>query len=123
MKLVKLLEDSDVEIDNSLQIDEDKLKIIQNPIFSSTTRLTIMMILNANQQAGFTTLRKLLKITAGNMDHHTKTLETAGFLTKFKTFSFKQPMTILKITDSGKKAFRTYADQLTEFLNKSKKMK
>ena len=118
---MKLLEDSDVKIDNSLQIDEDKLKIIQNPIFSSTTRLTIMMILNANRQAGFTTLRKLLKITAGNMDHHTKTLETAGYLKKFKTFSFRQPMTILKITNNGKNAFITYTDQLTEFLNKSKK--
>ncbi len=116
-----MLEDSDVKINNSLKIDEYKLKIIQNPIFSSTTRLTIMMILNANQQAGFTTLRKLLKITAGNMDHHTKTLETAGFLKKFKTFSFKQPMTVLKITKSGKEAFRIYADQLTEFLNRSKK--
>ena len=79
-----------------------------------------MMILNANKQAGFTTLRKLLKITAGNMDHHTKTLETAGFLKKFKTFSFRQPITVLKITNSGKKAFRTYADQLTEFLIEEK---
>ncbi|MHA1561096.1 MAG: transcriptional regulator [Promethearchaeota archaeon] len=119
---MKKLEDTDVKIDNSLQIDEDKLKIIQNPIFSSTTRLTIMMILNANQQAGFTTLRKLLNITAGNMDHHTKTLETAGYLKKFKTFSFKQPMTVLKITNSGKNAFKTYTDQLTDFLNKSKKL-
>ena len=119
---MKFLEESDVDIDNSLQIDESKLKIIQNPIFSSTTRLTIMMILNANKQAGFTTLRKLLKITAGNMDHHTKTLETVGYIRKFKTFSFKQPMTVLKITNSGKDAFITYTDQLTEFLNKSKKM-
>ena len=119
---MKLLEDSDVKIDNSLQIDENKLKIIQNPIFSSTIRLTIMMILNANQQAGFTILRKLLKITAGNMDHHTKTLEMAGYLKKFKTFSFKQPITVLKITNSGKNALITYTDQLTEFLNKSKKV-
>ena len=120
---MKILEDSDVRIDNSLKMDEQKLKIIQNPIFSSTTRLTIMMILNANRQAGFTTLRKLLKITAGNMDHHTKTLESAGFLTKLKTFSFKQPLTVLKITESGKIAFKTYADQLTEFLNKSNEIK
>ncbi|WP_371806158.1 transcriptional regulator [Candidatus Lokiarchaeum ossiferum] len=115
----KLLEDTDGKIEDSLDITENKLEIIQNPIFSSTTRLTILMILNANHQVGFTNLRKLLKITAGNLDHHTKTLETAGFLKKFKTFSFKKPMTVLKITDCGKKAFRTYVDQLTEFINRS----
>ncbi|UYP47562.1 hypothetical protein NEF87_003847 [Candidatus Lokiarchaeum ossiferum] len=114
---MKILENSDVEIADSLKINESKLKILQDPIFSSTTRLTIMMILNANPQVGFTTLRKLLKITAGNMDHHTKSLETAGFLVKFKTFRFKQPMTVLKITDRGRTAFKTYSDMLIQFLN------
>ena len=111
-------ENPDIQIDETLNMDESTITLLLDPIFSSNIRLTIMMILNANPQAGFTKLRKLLKITPGNMDHHTKTLEEAKFLFKTKSFAFRRPMVILKITPKGKAAFLNYTDRLTQLLEK-----
>ncbi len=105
--------------DESFNLEAEKLKILQDPIFSSPVRLSIMMIVNANPYAGFTKLRKLLDLTPGNMDHHTTKLENAGFLEKSRAFSFKQTKIILKITNIGREAFEKYTNQLINLLNKN----
>ena len=110
-------ENPDIQIENSLNFEKSSIDLLQDPIFSSNIRLAILFILNSNPQAGFTIIRKLLKITPGNMDYHTKILEDAEYLQKSKSFSFRRPMVILKITPKGKKAFLKYTGCLTELLN------
>ncbi len=70
--------------------------IIHQPI-----RLRIMasvVTLELDEQVDFSTLKRLLDVTDGNLGAHISKLEQAGYIALEKTFVDKKPRTFVKAT-------------------------
>ncbi|OLS22900.1 MAG: hypothetical protein HeimC3_28430 [Candidatus Heimdallarchaeota archaeon LC_3] len=52
----------------------------------------------------------------GNISTHASKLEKAGYVKINKTFRNKKPVTILEITDEGKKVFDNYRKTMKKFI-------
>ncbi len=77
--------------------------IIHQPV-----RLQIMsslVSLDKNEKVNFTYLRKLLKLTDGNLGAHLTKLEEAGYIKIAKTFVARKPRTFIRATGKGRDAF------------------
>lgn len=78
-------------------------EIIHQPV-----RLRIMsslVALDAGEQVDFSYLRKLLKVTDGNLGAHLTKLESVQYVEMEKTFVGKKPKTYIRITGRGRDAF------------------
>ena len=71
-------------------------------------RLVIVTILNTVESADFLYLQREAGLTKGNLSAHLSRLEEGGYVTVEKTYRGKIPLTILRLTDSGREAFREY---------------
>lgn len=94
--------------------------IIHQPV-----RLQIMsslISLDQNEQVNFTYLRKLLKLTDGNLGAHLAKLEEAGYIKIEKSFVARKPCTFIIATGKGRDAFTEHINALKEIVdgNKSK---
>ena len=97
-----------------LILPEDKL-------FTPSIRLTIMILLLTHKKINFTELQKLLNLTPGNLDHHVKKLEKAGYVKVYKKLShLRSPLTLIEITSTGKLSFESYLMNFRDILNKIK---
>jgi DNA-binding MarR family transcriptional regulator len=101
-------------------MDKNDLIIPSDEIFSTSCRLTIMILLYNHRRINFTELQKLLKLTPGNMDHHVKKLENAGYIRTYKKLFLKRPLTMIEITKTGKKAFKDYIKKFQYVLDSLK---
>lgn len=93
-------------------------KIIHQPV-----RLQIMsslVSLDKNEQVNFTYLRKLLKLTDGNLGAHLTKLEEADYIKIDKTFVARKPRTFIKATGRGRDAFAEHIAALKEIIHKKK---
>ena len=90
-----------------------------NKLIHAPIRLGIMTILNSVRKVNFLYLRKKLGVTDGNLSSHMEKLEKAGYVSVKKTFLDKKPNTIYRITEKGKKAFRSYLEYLEKILEGS----
>jgi DNA-binding MarR family transcriptional regulator len=90
-----------------------------NKLIHAPIRLGIMTILNSVTKVNFLYLRKKLDVTDGNLSSHMEKLEEAGYVSVKKTFLDKKPNTIYRITEKGKKAFRSYLEHLEKILEGS----
>ena len=93
--------------------------IIHQPI-----RLQIMSSLAAldtSEQVEFTYLRKILKLTDGNLGAHLTRLEDAGYVKIEKTFVARKPRTYVKATGKGRDAFNEHVAALKQIIKSSKK--
>jgi DNA-binding MarR family transcriptional regulator len=71
-------------------------------------RLRIMaalVTLAPDEELDFSTLRKLLDVTDGNLGAHLRKLEEAGFIAVNKTFVERKPRTYVAVTPDGRKVF------------------
>ncbi|MFX1517806.1 MAG: transcriptional regulator [Promethearchaeota archaeon] len=93
--------------------------ILKKEIFTDHPRFTIMFLIFLNKTVGFTELQRLLKLTPGNLDHHIKKLEKAGYVKIRKKISWR-PLNVVEITDQGVEAFRNYTSDLKQMLEKIK---
>ena len=84
-------------------------------IFSAQQRFTIMLLLYIHKKAGFTEVQKLLQLTPGNLDHHVRRLEEAGYVKSRHVLDWR-PLKVLEITRAGAMAFREYAVNLRQLL-------
>jgi len=92
--------------------------IIHQPV-----RLQIMsslVSLDKNEQVNFTYLRKLLKLTDGNLGAHLTKLEEAGYIRIKKTFVARKPRTFIKATGKGRDAFAEHTAALKEIIRTEK---
>jgi DNA-binding MarR family transcriptional regulator len=92
--------------------------IIHQPV-----RLQIMsslVSLDKNEQVNFTYLRKLLKLTDGNLGAHLTKLEEAGYIKLEKTFISKKPCTFIMATGKGRDAFEEHIAALKKIVDSSK---
>jgi len=90
-----------------------------NELIHQPVRLRLMAALTAldrGSKADFTSLKKLLELTDGNLGTHLLKLEEAGYLTQEKTFVDRKPRTYLQATQEGRKAFKDHVKALQEIL-------
>ena len=82
-------------------------------------RLLIVTILSSAASADFLFLQRETGLTKGNLSAHLSKLEEAGYVQIEKTFKGKLPLTICKLTSTGKSALKAYRQQLTSFMEKT----
>ena len=99
---------------NDLRGLTDLDRLIHEP-----ARLLIVTILASVVSADFLFLQRETGLTKGNLSAHLSKLEEAGYVKIEKTFKGKLPLTICKLTSSGKKALIQYRQQLQEFMDKT----
>jgi DNA-binding MarR family transcriptional regulator len=93
-------------------------------IIHQTVRLQIMsslVSLDQNEQVNFTYLRKLLKLTDGNLGAHLSKLEQSGYVKIDKTFVARKPQTFIHATGKGRDAFNEHTDALKKIIQGGKK--
>jgi len=87
-------------------------KLIHEPV-----RLSIIAHLYVLDSADALFLKNQLGLTWGNLSTHLKRLEEAGYIVVIKEFIDRKPVTSLKLTDIGRKAFQKYRERMSGFLN------
>lgn len=88
-----------------------------NPLLHSQLRLAVMSILMSVDEADFVYLKEKTESTAGNLSVQLDKLSTAGYIAVNKGFLGKKPRTVCTITDTGRKAFEEYVNDLRQYLN------
>ena len=102
-------------------MNNSNLILPENKLFAPSIRLTIMVLLLTHKKINFTELQKLLNLTPGNLDHHLKKLEKAGYVKVYKKLShLRRPLTLIEITSTGKLSFESYLKNYRDILNKIK---
>jgi DNA-binding transcriptional ArsR family regulator len=77
-------------------------------IIHEPARLMIVALLAAVVEADFQYLRHATGLTQGNLSTHLTKLEEAGYVAIEKSFRGKYPLTLCRLTESGKEALDTY---------------
>ena len=100
-------------------MENTDLILPEEKLFTPSIRLTIMILLLTHKKVNFTELQKLLSLTPGNLDHHLKKLERAGYIAVSKRLSsWRRPLTLIELTSSGKLSFESYLRKFRDLLNK-----
>jgi DNA-binding transcriptional ArsR family regulator len=86
-------------------------------VIHEPARLLITTILYAVETADFLYLLRESGLSKGNLSSHLSRLEAAGYVSIEKTFRGKIPLTITRLTGSGREAFRAYRDHLKRIVN------
>ena len=89
-------------------------KIIHVPF-----RLSILSILYQNKIISFPILKQVLKATAGNLNNHIYTLERTKLIEIRRILSKNRPITLISITEEGKKRFERYLSSFYTTFEKS----
>ena len=88
-------------------------KLVHEP-----ARLSILAFLSVVESSDFLFLMKQTGLTRGNLSSHLSKLEAAGYIEIKKEFVDKIPRTLLRLTGSGKEAFRNYRKNMKQLLSK-----
>ncbi len=80
-------------------------------------RLLILIYLFSVEKADFTFMKHQTGMTQGNLSSHLQKLEAAGYITTEKKFRNKRPLTLLRITERGRDAFRGYVRQMHHYFS------
>jgi DNA-binding MarR family transcriptional regulator len=81
-------------------------------VIHEPARLAIMTVLYAAGEADFLYLQHECGLTQGNLSSHLARLEEAGHVKIEKTFKGKYPLTICRLTRSGRSALESYAQKM-----------
>lgn len=87
-------------------------KVIHEP-----ARLGIVAYLYVLDSADALFLKNQMGLTWGNLSSHLARLEDAGYVEVLKEFVDRKPVTSLRLTQRGRKAFRSYRDQMKGILD------
>jgi DNA-binding MarR family transcriptional regulator len=90
-------------------------------IVHEPARLLIVTVLSTVESADFLFLQRETGLTKGNLSAHLSKLEDAGYVKIEKTFKGKLPLTICKLTASGRRAFEQYRQRLQQFIAQTAK--
>lgn len=80
-------------------------------------RLIIVGILSAVESADFLYLQREAGLSKGNLSSHLSKLEEAGYVEIEKTYRGKIPLTICRLSETGRHAFEEYRNQLKHFVD------
>ena len=79
-----------------------------NRVVHEPGRLAILALLSAVEEADFLYLLNETGLTKGNLSSHLGKLEAAGYVKIEKTYRQKIPLTICRMTATGRTAFEQY---------------
>lgn len=82
-------------------------------------RLLIVTILSTVESADFLFLQRETELTKGNLSAHLRKLEDASYVNIEKTFKGKLPLTVCKLTETGRQAFKGYRQQIQNFIDQT----
>ncbi len=91
-----------------------------DPLIHAPARLRIVTTLAAltpGDRLTFPRLRELLDMTAGNLSTHLTKLEEAGYVNVDKEFNRRTPVTLVSLSNAGRRAFLGYRDALRALLD------
>ena len=86
-------------------------------LLHSQLRLAIMSILMNVDEADFSYLKEKTESTSGNLSVQLDKLTNAGYIDMEKQFVGKKPRTTCKVTETGRRAFAQYIEDLRGYLN------
>lgn len=87
-----------------------------DPVLHSQVRLAVVSILIGVEEAEFSYLKEELNTTAGNLSFQITKLNEAGYIKVSKGFKNHYPLTSLKLTAKGRKAFEEYVKSIRNYL-------
>jgi DNA-binding transcriptional ArsR family regulator len=82
------------------------------------SRLAIMAVLSAVENADFTFLLTATQLSKGNLSAHAGKLRDAGYVQIDKSFKDNYPHTTYQLTVEGRKAFKRYHQQVKRLSRK-----
>lgn len=85
-------------------------------VIHARMRLGIMAYLSDAEISDFNALKTLLHTTQGNLSVHLRKLEDAGYIAIDKGFSGRKPLTRVRMTPAGRKAFAAYIEALVKLI-------
>ena len=85
-------------------------------VIHEPARLTIAAILSVVEAADFLYLQRETGLTKGNLSFHLARLEEAGYAVIEKTYRGKVPLTLVRLTEEGNRAYRDYRARFKKFL-------
>jgi hypothetical protein len=88
-----------------------------DPILHSQLRLAVISLLMGVEEAEFSYLREQTNATAGNLSIQISKLKDAGYIGVTKKFRNNYPLTLCKITSTGRQKFTEYVIALKDYLN------
>ena len=71
-----------------------------------------MAYISGAGEADFTSIKKAVDTSDGNMSVHLRKLEDAGYLNVTKGFNARKPQTIYALSDKGRQAWVQYLEQM-----------
>ena len=80
------------------------------------SRLMLVAMLSAVEEADFLYLLQATGLTKGNLSAHLSRLEKAGFVEIDKSFVGKTSRTVCRLTDEGLSALEQYREQMRVIL-------
>ena len=86
-----------------------------DPLIHQQSRLAIMAVLSGCESADFTFLADATGLNKGTLSKHLTKLQDAGYIQIDKTFKGNYPLTMAKLTQSGRRAFKDYRRQSNAF--------
>lgn len=86
-------------------------------VIHAPARLMVLTSLYVVQSADFLFLMRSTGLTWGNLSTHLSKLEEAGYIALEKKFKGKKPHTMIRLTRSGRAAFREYKQSMQQVLN------
>lgn len=87
-----------------------------DPLLHSQLRLGIMSILMNVEEAEFLYIKEKTNASSGNLSVQLDKLSSANYIEIEKTFKGKKPLTICRISTTGKEAFVKYVEDLKQYL-------
>jgi DNA-binding transcriptional ArsR family regulator len=87
-------------------------------VIHEPARLAIMALLSGAEEVDFLFLMRETELTKGNLSSHLAKLEEAGYVEIEKTFRGKIPLTLIRITKTGRKALDGYRETMNGLLRK-----
>jgi len=71
-----------------------------------------MAYISGAGEADFTSIKKAVDTSDGNLSVHLRKLEEAGYLNVTKGFNARKPQTIYALSDKGRQAWVQYLEQM-----------
>lgn len=85
-------------------------------LIHAPVRLAIVSTLVSVEEAEFGYLKDVTGASDGNLSTHLSRLEEGGMVSIEKTFRGRKPLTICRLTDRGRRAFKSYLTDLEKIL-------
>ena len=80
-------------------------------------RLGIVSALAGVERLSFNELKRLLKVSDGNLSVHARKLEDAEYITCSKTFDGRVPRTEYRLSAAGRRALERYLDHMEALIH------